>query len=95
MSPVGSHGIAQLRLKKGVQPISIYRNKPRFTAGGRSGVHGLLHGRGTGEQLLHHELRLLFGGVAAQAGQGEHGGNSREEKDKAQCLLAKTFRLHT
>ena len=88
---IGSHGIAQLRLKKGVQPISIYRNKPRFTAGGRGGVHG----RGAGEQLLHHELRLLFGGVAAQTGQGEHGGNSCEEKDKAQRLLAKTFRFHT
>ena len=93
---VGCHGIAQLRLKKGVQPISIYRNKPRFTAGGRGGgIHRLLHGRGAGEQLLHHELRLFFGGVAAQTGQGKHGGNSREEKDKAQCLLAKTFRLHT
>ena len=92
---VGCHGIAQLRLKKGVQPIGVHSNKPRFTASGRSGVHGLLHGRGAGEQLLHHELRLFFGGVAAQAGQGEHGGNSREEKDKAQCLLAKTFRLHT
>ena len=95
---VGCHGIAQLRLKEGVQPIGVRCGKPRFTAGGRGGIHGLLHGllhgRGAGEQLLHHELRLLFGGVAAQAGQGEHGGNSREEKDKAQRLLAKVFRLH-
>ena len=92
---VGCHGIAQLRLKKGVQPIGVHSSKPRFAAGGRGGIHSLLYGRGAGEQLLHHELGLLFGGVAAQTGQGEHGGNSREEKDKAQCLLAKTFRLHT
>ena len=96
---VGGHGIAQLRLKKGVQPIGIHCGKPRFAAGGCGGVHsllhGLLHGRRAGEQLLHHELRLFFGGVAAQTGQGEHGGNSREEKDKAQRLLTKAFRLHT
>ena len=92
---VGCHGIAQLRLKKGVQPIGVRCGKPRFTAGGRGGIHGLLYGRGAGEQLLHHELRLFFGRVAAQTGQGEHGGNSREEKDKAQRLLTKAFRLHT
>ena len=88
------HAVPELCLIESRKAAVIHLHKARL-AGGVGIVRRRFHGIGAGKQLGQDGLRLLPGGVAAQAGEREHRRNGYEKDDQAQGLLAERLRLHT